>query len=174
MTSLKYNLSPGYQYKKNPANGKSCFFNSGFPWQPEEPAYLGVKAAFYSSIVLQECFLSSWRLFKYLLLMWASKPPLKSFLHFFASPQTWGFVSAHALSLHERALLFWAFLIFMKWGKWCRSSGRNEERLNWNQLFCLWSPNARILEEMGIGGDANMYVWSRKCFEVMQLSVPTF
>lgn len=62
----------------------------------------------------------------------------------------------------------------MKWGKWCHSSGRNEESLNWKQLFCLWSPNARILEEMGIGGDANMHVWGRKCFEVMQLSVSTF
>lgn len=119
-------------------------------------------------------FLSSWRLLKDLVLMWASKPPLKVFLHSFASPQTWGFVSARALSLHERALLFWAFLIFMNWGKWCGSSGRNGESLNWKQLFCLWSPNARILEEMGIGGDANMYVWWRKCFEVMQLSVSTF
>ena len=74
------------------------------------------------------------------------------------------------LSLRECALHCWFFLIFVKWGKLYHSSGRNEESLNWKQLFCLWSSNTRILEEMGRGGDANMYVWWRKCFEVMQLS----
>lgn len=94
----------------------------------------------------------------------------KVFLHLFASSQTWGSVNALTLSLHECALHCWFFLIFMKWNKLYHSSGRNEESLNWKQLFCLWSSNARILEEMRRGGDANMYVWWRKCFEVMQLS----
>lgn len=58
---------------------KATTLTLDFPFLTTEgPACLEEKATFSSSIVLQGCFLSSWRLFKYMVLMCASKLSLES------------------------------------------------------------------------------------------------
>lgn len=132
-SSLKYSLSPGHQYRRNPTDGKSHSSDSLFPFPGNQKrASLFGRKSYIFFIVLQGCFLHSQRLFKHTVLMCASKLPLESIPPPLCFSSNMGLCNAHSLSLRECALHCWFFLIFIKWGKLYHSSGRSERALTRN------------------------------------------